>query len=169
MSSDSLSSAIPGRIMAAMKNHPSFHGSLRRIEATKKLFARGGTCYLTRYSNFHKTCIISVLSTLTDGELLQHFKLNITDGTKGSFKYEVDETHKSFNDIKKLLEYYQNNPIVPQIHGFGECLKLKTGPHHDPHLVNQGSTDFTKIEEESETSHDQENEHEAKATKKKAK
>ena len=145
MSNEGVSDAIPGQIMAAMKCHPGFHGHLRRMEATKKLFAVGGNCYLIRYSNSHKACIISVLRTQSDGELLQHFKLNITDVEKGSFKYEVDGTHMPFNDIEELLDYYQSNPIVPQINGFGECLKLKAGPEHTGLKQRHGSTKFVSF------------------------
>lgn len=104
-----------------MNDHPSFHGSITRVNATTLLFRKGKKCYLTRYSDYHKTCVISALRTSEDGELLQHFKLNIATRDEVT-KYEIAGTQKGFDSISALLEFYQKTPINHRIETLGDCL-----------------------------------------------
>lgn len=122
VSKEGLSKAVPSWVSSAMNRHPSFHGRITRVDATKLLFEKSKDCYLTRYSDYHKTCVISVLKTSEDGELLQHFKLNITIHN-GEHKYEVTGTQKKFGSIFTLLEFYQQYPVNHKIRNIGECLK----------------------------------------------
>lgn len=124
LSKEGLNKGIPSDVMKAMNDHPSFHGSITRVDATTLLFRKGKNCYLTRYSDYHKTCVISALRTSEDGELLQHFKLDITICDE-TIKYEVTGTQKEFEDIFALLEFYQKTPINHKIYTFGECLVSK--------------------------------------------
>ena len=107
-----------------MSNHPSFHGSITRVDATTLLLQKGKKCYLTRYSDYHKTCVVSVLRTTQDGESLQHFKLDITTHEEMT-AYEISSTGKTFDSISTLLEYYQKTPINNNIDSFGECVECK--------------------------------------------
>ena len=141
MSKDTLTKGVPDQVMKAMNSHPSFHGTRTREDVTKLLYSKKGSCYLTRYSEHHKTCVVSTKTVLDDGDLLQHFKLNITISSEnGGFLYEVEGTHNRFDDIKKLLDHYQSNPVAPHITSFGECIKqhlktLRKGSSFD--LVNE--------------------------------
>lgn len=110
-----------------MKAHPSFHGSISRIEAAKKLIESGRSCYLTRYSEYNKFCVISVLRMSANGELLQHLELKIPqDGHRHTFK--VAGTEKEFDDVSKLLEYYQKHALN-QTDCLGEILQSKLTNH----------------------------------------
>ena len=129
VSKEGQSKAVPSWVSIAMNRHPSFHGRITRVDATKLLFEKGKDCYLTRYSDYHKTCVISVLKTSEDGELLQHFKLHITVHN-GEHKYEVKGSQKQFGSIFALLEFYQQHPVNYKIYNIGECLKCV---HISPH------------------------------------
>jgi hypothetical protein len=107
-----------------MKNHPSFHGSISKIEAARKLIESERSCYLTRYSDYHKFCAISMLTKLGegDGELLQHCELEITQ--EGSqFKYRVAGADQKFEGISELLEHYQKHLLDK--HCLGEYLQTE--------------------------------------------
>ena len=144
MSKDGLSKGVPDHIMKAMKSHPSFHGTLTREDVTKLLYTRKGSCYLTRYSGHHKTCVISTKTVLDDGDLLQHFKLNITISSEnGGFLYEVEGTNDRFDDIGKSLDHYQSNPVAPHITSFGECVEFKQ--HHLMKLHQKSTFDLVSV------------------------
>lgn len=74
---DELQNAVPEWVLRGMKKHPSFHGSMTRTEAAKELIEFERSCYLTRYSEYNKSCVISVLTVTSNGDLLQHLKLDI--------------------------------------------------------------------------------------------
>ena len=143
MSKDALTKGVPDKNMEAMKSHPSFHGTLARDDVAKLLYTKKGSCYLTRYSEHHKTCVVSTKTVLDDGDLLQHFKLGITVSSEnGGFLYEVEGTNNRFDDIAKLLDHYQSNPVAPQITSFGECVELKW---HLEKLPPQSSFDLVSM------------------------
>jgi hypothetical protein len=105
-----------------MKNHSSFHGSISRIEAARKLVESERSCYLTRFSDYNKFCAISMLTKLADGELLQHRELEIPQEGSQSM-YRVAGTDKEFEGISELLEYYQKHSLDKYC--LGECLQTE--------------------------------------------
>ena len=133
VSREELNKGVPSHVMSAMSKHPSFHGSITRVDATTLLLQKGKKCYLTRYSDYHKTCVISVLRTTEDGELLQHFKLDII-AQEETTTYEISSTTKRFNSISTLLDYYQKHPINRNIDSFGECVECKFTRAHQKRL-----------------------------------
>ena len=91
VSKEEVDNAVPQWALEALKDHPSFHGSIPKVEAVTKLVESGRNCYLTRYSNFHNSCIISAFQISESGEeRLQHIKLDIPQGS------DVSELLKSY-------------------------------------------------------------------------
>lgn len=121
-----------------MKDQPSFHGSISRTEAAKILIESGGNCYLTRYSDYHNSCVVSVLRRSDNGDLLQHLKLNIPDENGHVIMCKLAGTEIEFGNISKLLEYYQKHPLNENGH-LGKCLKSKIWKSID-YFVSYGYT-----------------------------
>lgn len=121
MSEEGLDNAVPKWALDALQTHPSFHGSISKMEAVTKLIESGQNCYLTRYSEFHKACIISVFQISSSGEeMLHHIRLEIPrDSSK---HYKIAGTAEEFDDISTLLETYESKRIQ-NINGLGECLQ----------------------------------------------
>lgn len=113
---------VPEWVPEALKTHCSFHGSISRIAATRKLIRKGGNCYLTRYSSYHNSCVVSLLRTSEDGELLQHLQLNIIT-CNNELKYDIAGTDNGFAEFSELLEFYEKNQLTDTIECLGECLK----------------------------------------------
>lgn len=122
ISKEGLQNAVPRWALQAMKNHPSFHGSLTRIEAVKRLIESGRSCYLTRYSSYIKCCVITVLRMSANGEWLQHLELELPQSSS-QHTYKAAGADKSFEDVSQLLEYYQKNPLNREGYCLGECLQ----------------------------------------------
>ena len=102
--------AVPQWALTGMNSHPSFHGSITRQEAVKKLIDAGRSCYLTRYSDYNQFCVISMLDLSHSGETMQHLELQIPqDSSQKVFK--VAGADEEFDSISKLLEYYQKHPL----------------------------------------------------------
>lgn len=118
MSKEGQDSAIPQWALKAMNSHPSFHGSITRTEAAKLLIDSGRNCYLTRYSNYRNFCVISVLRVSVSGELLKHLELEVPLNSS-QHVYKVAGTEKEFENVSKLLEYYQKDYL-------GECLQIQS-------------------------------------------
>lgn len=116
--------AVPLWAIKAMNGNRSFHGSMSNIEAAIKLIEYDRNCYLTRYSNFHKFCVISVMKKRDDGQLLQHFKLSVPPRENEQSTYKVVGTEEEFDNFEALLEYYQTKSLK-QFGVLGECLKWK--------------------------------------------
>lgn len=116
---------MPSNLMEAMKNEPTFHGTLTRHFALRVLSWRGGNCYLTRYSTLHKTCVISALRTVKDRKLLENFKLNITPCPDSGFVYKIEGTEKEFKDIMNLLDFYKRNPVTSEFSSLGKGIEKK--------------------------------------------
>ena len=121
MSEEGLDNAVPKWALDALQAHPSFHGSISKMEAVTKLIESGQNCYLTRYSEFHKACIISVFQISSNGEeMLHHIQLEIPrDSSK---RYKIAGTAEEFDNISMLLETYKDRRIQ-NINGLGECLQ----------------------------------------------
>lgn len=122
ISKEGTQKALPKWAIRAMKNHPSFHGSITRIEAVQKLIESGRSCYLTRYSDYNKFCVISTLTLSYNGELLRHLELEIPQESHQCV-YKVSGIDKEFGDISELLEYYQKHPLDQNC--LGECLQTE--------------------------------------------
>ena len=120
--------AVPQWVLTKMDSHPSFHGSITRQEAVKKLIDAGRSCYLTRYSDYNKFCVISMLNLSDGGELMQHLELQIPQDSS-QMVYKVAGTDKEFDSISKLLEHYQKHPLNQT-----ECLG-----EHIPYQVTRGN------------------------------
>lgn len=129
--------AVPQWAMNAMKNENSFHGSITRTEAAKILIDSERSCYLTRYSDYHKFCIISVLRVSNNGELLQHLKLHIPQDSSSQGMYKVTGAEKEFDNIADLLKYYESHPKNDKL---GNCLKSNAWQS-----INLASEDVTSI------------------------
>lgn len=114
---------MPLWALQAMDYHPSFHGSMTRIEAVKKLIEAGKSCYLTRYSGYkNKFCVLSMLQMSDDSEVLQHLELEVPRDDGDEHTYRVAGTDVKHNSISELLEHYQKHPLK-QIDSLGQCLE----------------------------------------------
>lgn len=117
MSREGQESAVPQWALKAMNSHPSFHGSITRTEAAKMLIESGKNSYLTRYSDYRNFCVISVLRVSVNGELLQHLELKVPQDSS-QHVYKVAGTDKEFENVYKMLEFYQKDCL-------GECLQAQ--------------------------------------------
>lgn len=120
---EELDNAVPKWALDALGSHPSFHGSISKMEAVNRLVEFGRNCYLTRYSNFHNFCILSVFSVTEEGgEMLHHIELKIPrDSSKA-----CSVAGERFKDISELVDHYQKNPLK-NIEELGECLQSSIG------------------------------------------
>ena len=48
-----------------------------------------------------------------------NFVLNITKGENGNI-YEIEGTEETFEDIHKMLGYYEMNPLTPKVTHIGQ-------------------------------------------------
>ena len=89
-----------------MDPHESYHENITGQEALKRLKTSGkGRCYLTRYSDKHNCYILSVYKPV---DACSHFKI-----IKDNGKCQINGKKKEFDDIGKLLDYYEKNNFDP--------------------------------------------------------
>ena len=116
-----------------MPNHPSYHGELTTKKAEERLsmaMASGGNCYLTRYSKTRESYVLSTIVFHNGIREPVHIKLNV-DTEKGC--YSLEGTKKIFCTLNEFLNYFENNPLSPDIRSIGSpCLP----PDHYQHTMS---------------------------------
>ncbi len=99
---------MPTRELVEMSDHPSYHSNVDGMQAEEILRKHGGTCYLTRHSKFNNKYVLSVLHE--DIPDVQHFGLNINKENPTVIS-EIEGTDAKFDDIFKLLSFYEHHPV----------------------------------------------------------
>ena len=103
-----------------MEEHESYHEGITGAEAERRLKRLRMNSYLTRYSKKRKTYVLTVYKLQAPEDVITHFKIDIKNG-----KYNINGKTKTFNDIRKLLEYYERNRLDPAVSTIGEKHTLK--------------------------------------------
>ena len=106
---------------------PSFHGVMTGREAELTLEKHGSNkCYLTRYDETRKLCILTV--KMRGEKRFIHFMINII-GDETNTHYELMGTSKMFDTISGLIHFYENNPVNFEVNSIGDA--VLTVPHVD--------------------------------------
>ena len=100
-----------------MGEHPSYHQVITRDEAERRLRQRGGRCYLTRYTEKHKSYVLSVYEHRRPQDSIQHFKLAF----KEEGRMQVGGTGMIFDNIQSLLEHYEQNRLNYNFKNIGQA------------------------------------------------
>lgn len=91
-------------------------------EAQQSLYEHGSNCFLTRYSEDKSCYRLSVLKKGRSNEIIfQHFNISVKTDTP-TVIYEIEGAEVEFDDVFKLLSYYQSHPLNHQIDQIGNCL-----------------------------------------------
>ncbi len=112
--------AIAVKHEEAITKNKSYHNEISGEEAIKRLRAFGNHHYLTRHSEYWKCYVLSVYMSNEDleNEKYKHFPLIQKVSGKG-IRIQEDKT---FENLEKMLEYYQNNRLDPAFPTIGECI-----------------------------------------------
>ncbi len=99
----------------------SYHNEISGVEAIKRLKAFGNHHYLTRHSEVWKCYVLSVYMSNEDleNEKYKHFPLKVSGE---GIRIQEDKT---FENLEKMLKYYQNNRLDPAFPTIGECITEK--------------------------------------------
>lgn len=102
--------------------HASYHQAITGEEAKRRLGQCGGHCYLTRYSRNQDCYILSVYECQKPLDpTMEHFEITIhNNGRLG-----IRGKNKAFNNIRSLLEHYEQNRIDPALRSIGEAYTEK--------------------------------------------
>ena len=73
--------------------------------------------YLTRYSEARSKYVL----TIKRRDQVVNFDLGIETGEHGVL-YEIVGTEVKFGELRKLLDFYRNNPVSHKIRGIGDYL-----------------------------------------------
>ncbi len=104
-----------------MDEHPSYHEEITGEEAEKRLQRCTNHGYLTRHSIKNQHYILSVCKENPAGFVFKHFPIifNIEGCHK---KYRIGQKGRVFNNLKEMLEFYENNRIDPALNKIGQCV-----------------------------------------------
>ena len=104
-----------------MPEHSSYHGDISGPEAERILKeSPKRNCYLTRYSRNSSTYTLSVVYIYNNQDKVLHLKLSIDNEL---LQHSLEGTLKIFATLNELLQYYENNPLSPEIRNLGSpCL-----------------------------------------------
>ncbi len=110
--------AIAVKPEEAITKNKSYHNEISGEEAIKRLRAFGNHHYLTRHSEYWKCYVLSVYMSNEDleNEKYKHFPLKVSGE---GIRIQEDET---FENLEKMLKYYQNNRLDPAFPTIGECI-----------------------------------------------
>lgn len=97
-----------------LEDHSSYHQSITREEAEKRLKKCGGHCYLTRFSRTNEKYILSVYQEKPT-KTIEHYKITIHECVR------LEDKGKSFSNIAELLTFYENNRVSPAFKNIGQC------------------------------------------------
>ena len=101
--------------------HESYHEMIDGKEARRRLQLFHKHCYLTRFSETSDCYILSVYKRQTPNDVFINFEIVI----KGNGKVQIKGKKKEFDNIKELLNHYENNRIDPALSSIGRmCPKL---------------------------------------------
>lgn len=118
--------------------HLCYHGPITGEDAKLKLQQQVGNCYLVRYSNSQDQYILSVLKKGDDSaEILQHFVINI-ETMHYQHEYEIEGSEKRFDDFSRLLQFYENNQISPEIECIGSPCYISLPSPNTPWPQGEG-------------------------------
>ena len=99
--------------------HPSYHQAITGAEADRRLKQfRSNHCYLTRYSKWHKCYVLSVYEYQIppSDPVIEHFPIVVLkDG-----KLKIENKARTFEDIRLLLQHYEEHRIDPALRSIGE-------------------------------------------------
>ena len=113
---------MPTKELKGVSGHPSYHGVMTGEEAQQSLYENGSSCFLTRFSEDKSCYRLSVLKKGRNNEIIfQHFNI-IVKTDMPTVLYEIEGAEEEFDDIFKLLSYYQSHPLNHQIDQIGNCL-----------------------------------------------
>lgn len=110
--------AIPLWELQGFSKDPSYHGVMKGRDAEWKLREHDGERYLTRYSEARSKYVL----TIKRRDQVVNFDLGIDTGECGVL-YEIVGTEIKFGELRKLLDFYRNNPVSHQIGGIGDYLE----------------------------------------------
>lgn len=106
-------------------NTSGYHGTITSRQAEERLRSTGRNCFLIRYSSNKTSYVLSVLSERERGRhLIRHYKMVVDKLHEG---YAIEGTGVKFESLHKMLWYYHNNPLDPDVSGIGvECNEGRT-------------------------------------------
>ena len=124
-----------------MPEHSSYHGDISGPEAERILKeSPKRNCYLTRYSRNSSTYTLSVVYIYNNQDKVLHLKLSIDNER---LQHSLEGTEKIFTTLNELLQYYENNPLSPEIRNLGSpCLPSS-------HLQRKKTSHFSSSQESS--------------------
>ena len=101
-------------------DHPSYHQCISGEEAIRRLKASGySRCYLTRYSEAHKSYILTIYQQQSPNDIEKHFKIVIEKNGRLKIYGET----RMFKRIGKLLAYYETHRLDPSLCNIGRGYK----------------------------------------------
>ena len=109
--------AVPLWEIQGFSRDPSYHGVMKGKEAEDMLKEHDRDHYLTRYSEARSKYVL----TIKRRDQVVNFDLGIETGEHGVL-YEIVGTDVKFGELRKLLDFYRNNPVSHQIRGIGDYL-----------------------------------------------
>ena len=124
-SSPQVSMGEPTAELKAMSDHPSYHSNVTGKQAEDILKKHGGACYLTRHSKSNNCYVLSVLQTASrKGAKIGHFVLKINKRSlyEHIVTSEIEGTCLAFEDIFKLLQFYEQNPVDHEFRNIGTMI-----------------------------------------------
>ena len=123
----SIDSAAPTWQLQAISKLRCYCGAITGKQAEKKLREHKKDCYLIRYSEVRGFYVLTVAVRGKEGEemITKHFKLNIAAKADPlSCLYEIEGTKKKFDNISKLLEFYENNALSYTLSSIGSAFTV---------------------------------------------
>lgn len=112
-----------GPMSQEITDHPSYHGVINMKGAELKLRQNGGNSFLTRYSKSNQMYVLTVLNYKEGESFCRDFKIKFKRENDHS-TYEIIGTQLEFNDISRLLDFYQYNPLSSIISSVGNFVTL---------------------------------------------
>ena len=101
--------------------HKSYHQSINKEEAERRLSLYGKHSYLTRYSRRKGQYMLTVFQRQTPKDEVIEFKITINNG-----KYCIEgREDNEYGDIGSLLHYYENHRIHPSFKTIGKSYTLE--------------------------------------------
>lgn len=98
--------------------HDAHHQNIKGDEAERRLEEYGKDCYLTRYSDHHRSYVLTVCKRQCPNNVIKHFTIKVKK--KGECRIEEKGNKEYFKDIKKLLSHYRKFRIDPAIDKIGQ-------------------------------------------------
>ena len=105
-----------------MEEHTSYHNAITGEEAICRLKQSGlPHCYLTRYSQDKLIYVLTVYWRQRPQDVEEHFELRNEQG-----RCKIARKHQEFENLKELLEHYEQHRISPSLPNIGQNYMFQT-------------------------------------------